>query len=222
MNLLAIFSLALFVLSPVLAHFNVLSALLAFQIFLFAGVCSFILMLWALSTFFFHHPRPKSIELTIFGFLPAVLMMVLAGNARKYPIINDVSTDLEHPPAFSKVVNSEFPEAFKTIIRENYSDVKPAEFNLPPAKVFEKAKTVISKRPDWEVIASNPQTGAIECVATNFIFNFKDDFVIRVSPNSGGGSRVDMRSRSRQGKGDIGANAKRIREFLASLLDPGI
>jgi uncharacterized protein (DUF1499 family) len=40
---------------------------------------------------------------------------------------------------------------------------------------------------------------------------------VRVLPDPSGGSRVDVRSVSRVGKGDIGANAKRVREFLAKL-----
>ena len=43
-----------------------------------------------------------------------------------------------------------------------------------------------------------------------------DDVVIRITP-SGGGSRVDMRSKSRVGRSDAGANARRIEEFLARM-----
>jgi uncharacterized protein (DUF1499 family) len=53
-------------------------------------------------------------------------------------------------------------------------------------------------------------------VATTRWFGFKDDVAIRISP-AGAGSRVDMRSRSRVGRSDLGANARRIREFLARL-----
>jgi hypothetical protein len=55
--------------------------------------------------------------------------------------------------------------------------------------------------------------------ATTFWFRFKDDVVIRVKP-LGKESRIDLRSVSRLGKGDLGANAKRIREFLNRLKPP--
>ena len=42
-------------------------------------------------------------------------------------------------------------------------------------------------------------------------------FSMRVRPESGGGSRVDVRSVSRVGESDLGANARRIREFLSRL-----
>ena len=48
------------------------------------------------------------------------------------------------------------------------------------------------------------------------MFGFKDDVVIRITP-AGSGSRVDVRSVSRVGRSDLGANARRIREFLRQL-----
>lgn len=48
------------------------------------------------------------------------------------------------------------------------------------------------------------------------MFGFKDDVVIRITP-AGNGSRIDVRSVSRVGRSDLGANAKRIRKFLKSL-----
>jgi len=40
--------------------------------------------------------------------------------------------------------------------------------------------------------------------------------VIRVT-SDGGGSRIDIRSHSRQGRGDLGVNAARIRKYIAAL-----
>jgi len=48
------------------------------------------------------------------------------------------------------------------------------------------------------------------------IFRFVDDVSVRVRPDTGG-AKIDVRSKSRDGKGDIGTNARRIRTFLAKL-----
>ena len=47
-------------------------------------------------------------------------------------------------------------------------------------------------------------------------FGFRDDIVVRIRPE-GAGSRVDIRSKSRDGESDFGVNARRIREFIARL-----
>jgi hypothetical protein len=47
---------------------------------------------------------------------------------------------------------------------------------------------------------------------------FRDDVVIRVSP-LGQGSRIDLRSASRYGTADLGANATRLRALLEDIDD---
>ncbi len=64
--------------------------------------------------------------------------------------------------------------------------------------------------------AAEPSEGRIEASATSAWFGFVDDVVIRVA-ESAQGTRVDMRSKSRVGRSDLGANAKRIEAFLADL-----
>ena len=54
-------------------------------------------------------------------------------------------------------------------------------------------------------------------IATTRLFGFHDDIAIRIRPDGAQGSRVDVRSKSRDGKGDIGANAARIRAFVGEL-----
>jgi uncharacterized protein (DUF1499 family) len=61
-----------------------------------------------------------------------------------------------------------------------------------------------------------PDEGRIEATATTFWFGFKDDVVIRLRPEAGG-TRVDVRSESRVGGSDVGANAARIRAYSAKL-----
>ena len=64
--------------------------------------------------------------------------------------------------------------------------------------------------------AADEGAGRIEAVVTTRWFGFKDDVAIRVAP-AGAGSRIDMRSKSRVGRSDVGTNARRIEEFLARM-----
>src|SRR5207247_5145519 len=59
--------------------------------------------------------------------------------------------------------------------------------------------------------------GRIEATATTAWFGFKDDVVIRVTPRGADSAVVDMRSKSRVGKSDVGANAARIGDYFAAL-----
>ena len=86
---------------------------------------------------------------------------------------------------------------------------------LPPAQAFERAERA-ARSMGWQIVAAKPDALRIEATDTTLMFGFKDDIVIRIRP-AAGGSRVDMRSVSRVGRSDLGANARRIREFMRQL-----
>lgn len=141
------------------------------------------------------------------------------------PRINDFTTDLENPPAFEHAAtlaanagrDLSYPAAFASLQRQCCADLRAAVLEMPPADAFARAVAVASATPGWEVTYQAPVDGTMEAVATTTIFGFHDDIVVRVRPGPNGGSRVDVRSKSRDGKGDIGANAARIRRFVATL-----
>jgi uncharacterized protein (DUF1499 family) len=91
----------------------------------------------------------------------------------------------------------------------------PLELKEPPPAAYARALAA-AEAMGWEITARDPGTARIEAVATTRWFGFKDDVLVRVSP-SGAGSRLDVRSKSRVGKGDVGANARRIRAFFERL-----
>jgi uncharacterized protein (DUF1499 family) len=91
----------------------------------------------------------------------------------------------------------------------------PLMLDLSPVKAFDRAVAAAAKM-GWKIVNANPTTGIIEATDTTFWFGFKDDVVIRVSPDAKG-SRIDVRSVSRVGLSDIGTNAKRIRDYLRVL-----
>lgn len=140
------------------------------------------------------------------------------------PPIHDITTDPEHPPAFVAALpyrigaeNSTQYGGSKLAAeqRQAYPDVKPAEFKEPPAKVFDAALAT-AKAMGWRVIAAVPAEGRIEATDSTFWYHFTDDVVIRVKPDETG-TRLDIRSESRVGRSDLGANAHRIVKYLAAL-----
>ena len=149
-------------------------------------------------------------------------------SARSLPPINDITTDTENPPAFVALVPARAGLSVPTIYpgsatseqqKRGYPDIKPLELPLPPADAFARALDV-AKGMGWEILASDASAGRIEATATTPWFGFHDDVVVRVVPAPEGnraGSRVDVRSVSRIGRGDFGTNAKRVRAYLEKL-----
>ena len=96
-----------------------------------------------------------------------------------------------------------------------YADLAPIRVGSPPDKALELAEQTARKL-GWEIVEVDPSQGRLEARETSGIFRFVDDVVVRVRPR-GAGALVDVRSKSRDGRGDLGANAARIRAFAAEI-----
>ena len=143
--------------------------------------------------------------------------------AREFPPIHDITTDTDDPPGFVAVLPlradapnpAEYDPSVAAQQREAYPDLTSITLDVPPAQALEQALAAVQVM-GWELVAEEAEVGRIEATATTFWFGFKDDVVVRIRP-ADGGSRIDVRSVSRVGRGDVGANARRIREFRREL-----
>ena len=143
--------------------------------------------------------------------------------ANTMPRIHDIATDRQDPPAFDKIATLRGPgtnsleytaeEARQQA--EGYPSLAGVHSSDSVAATVERA-AAIARELGWEVVGENAEQGIVEATDTTFWFGFKDDVVIRVRAD-GSGSKVDLRSVSRVGTSDLGANAERIGDFLARL-----
>jgi uncharacterized protein (DUF1499 family) len=162
----------------------------------------------------------------------ALLLLVLSGGCAlfRYPAINDISTDLAEPPPFTHATtlaanegrDMTYPPDFAPVVKKYYPDLRPARWGGTAGEVFDTALAAARGMARWEVTWSDREAGLIEAVATTALLRFRDDIVIRVRPATPDGdgtptSEIDVRSKSRLGRGDLGANAARIRGFFEAL-----
>lgn len=151
---------------------------------------------------------------------PILVVAVLLSNSNGRVSIHNISTDTTNPPVFVAAVKQRgahsnplaYSKEVATIQRQHYPDITTIQTSLLPPQTFNRALAVAGEL-GWDIYAQVPQEGRIEAVDTTLWYGFKDDIVIRITTADTGGSLVDLRSVSRVGKSDIGANAKRIRTF---------
>jgi uncharacterized protein (DUF1499 family) len=169
------------------------------------------------------------------GFVAAVLALVVGVatawspaqwflQAHAAPRINDITTDPVSPPPM--VVTQQMRKGaanpaphpgakVAALQRAAYPDIVPIVLVIPPAEAFRRVDQVATAM-GLEIVARAPAEGRIEAVATSDWFGLQEDIVIRIRAE-GGGSRIDIRSKSRLGESDFGVNARRIRDFTARL-----
>lgn len=154
--------------------------------------------------------------------------------AGSLPFIHDITTDTQDVPTFTNAILSERASVkgvntvdyvgkkdkeggtLVSVLQsqaEAYADIRPLILQETPQVVFGEAKAAV-KQMGWALKSENLDAGIIEATDTTFWYGFEDDVVIRIRPSEGGGTVLDLRSVSRVGGSDIGANAERIRSFL--------
>ena len=148
-------------------------------------------------------------------------MAMQFGAASAVPPIHDITTSPEDPPLFAAVVDLRGTEDnpleydAENLIeptRTAYPFVQPIVSELAPAEAYAKALALV-KDFGWEIAAESEADGLIEATDTTLMYGFKDDVAVRVRAE-GAGSRIDLRSVSRVGQSDLGANAARIKAFI--------
>jgi uncharacterized protein (DUF1499 family) len=142
------------------------------------------------------------------------------------PLIHDISTDTDNPPTFSAVLAARAAEHAGSVDHREpqlaqlqkaaYPDLAPVMTALPMTRAFNEALGVAKAMPGWTVVAWDADAGRIEASQQSRWFRFTDDIVIRVA-GAEAGSRIDVRSTSRQGRSDYGVNAARIRAYTDAL-----
>lgn len=170
------------------------------------------------------------------GFVAAVLALAIGVAAawtpaqwlllaRAAPRINDVTTDSARPPAMVVTLQmrkgaanpAAYPgESAAALQRAAYPDVVPIVLPIAPAEAFKRVDQ-IALALGWDIVARAPAEGRLEAVDTTAWFGLQDDVVVRIRAEGTTGSRIDIRSKSRVGESDFGANARRIRLFTEKL-----
>ncbi len=151
--------------------------------------------------------------------------------SREWPAINDVSTDMVRPPAFTELSKlrepgsntADYPaDVFASLQKASYPDLKPLIVERSADEAFELVLQALGKlrlKTLSEVPPSgaNDGAGSIEFSDHTLVLGFVDDVAIRVT-GEGDAARIDIRSASRFGRHDFGSNAQRVRLILKEIV----
>ena len=213
-----------FVGGPFLAHFRIVPAIAGFGLFALGGLLGIVTLVAGIVGAFRRGWGAAATSLGLGGLISAIFVLV-AIPGRRVPPINDITTDTANPPQFVKAGSlpanqgrdMAYPgTSFAEQQRAGYPDLAPLTLSVPPDEAFQLVQAAAKQMPDWEVTRVDASARALEGIATSRLFRFQDDFVIEVRPHDGG-SVIEMRSKSRNGKGDVGANAARINSVFGKL-----
>lgn len=176
----------------------------------------------------------RGVGMAVTGLLLVALLLgfpaYLALQAIRLPVQNEASTDIVDPPEFSRSsaalaardghVAGEMPAAWREAQRRIWPDLQPIVLDLDIGEAWQLVQASVAAM-RWRIVERQPPGGRqglarIEAVDHSLMLNLPDDITIRLRP-AAGQTRVDIRSASRYGRHDFGANARRIQKFAAEL-----
>ena len=223
-------ALAGLVLSPGGTYLGVVPPLAGFQLFMLAIVVAIVTAVFVCIRprvgLLKDQTRPNFRELRVpllIGVLASSIPLLQRLSSTSTPIINDITTDIAEVPVFRAAVKLDenrgrdmsYPAEFAEIQRGAYPHLHSLQVSASPSAVFSEVEKLCIEL-GWEITGVDRQELRIEATETTRVFRFVDDVVIRVRSEREG-TKIDVRSKSRVGKGDMGANAARIRRFFDAM-----
>jgi uncharacterized protein (DUF1499 family) len=218
------------------AHFYLTPAFFGFQLFAFGFLLSLLGFVLGIIGLLMTRSgprraaRPRALIGTLLSGAVALPVFAVLMAHSKYPPINDITTDFANPPEYVHAVElianqgrdmKYNRDKYMAAQQKGYPPLAPGSIPGDSAAVFDRVKTLVASIPDWQITYVDPKTRTLEGVSTSKLFHFQDDFVIEVRPGPNGTNLVEMRSKSRDGVGDLGVNYKRIVMFLGKLQSAG-
>jgi uncharacterized protein (DUF1499 family) len=167
------------------------------------------------------------------GFIASALLAYpayLAYQAVRLPALHDISTDVDDPPAFSQSQHALdarkgfVPLSVSASQRQRqldaYPNVQPIILDLDAGDAYQTVLQVVTAK-HWKLVEAHPPGGRfglghVDAIDHSHVFGFANDITIRIRPLAGQ-TRIDVRSVSRVGRHDFGANARRILAFADDL-----
>lgn len=196
--------------------FDYRTGLTVFRVGAYVGIAAMVL---AVLVFLVPAARKQGVLTPIVAFVIGALAFGVPfkfqQTASSVPRINDITTDTVNPPKYMTTTRAYPGAEFARQQRAAYPDIGPVMLPVPPREAFDRAVKAAESM-GWEVVGRDAAAGTLEAVDTTKWFGFKDDIAVRVTA-ADAGSRIDVRSKSRVGRNDIGTNARRIRAYAERL-----
>ena len=193
---------------------------LAVLIVVLLGLFGLLVLLWGLVKGN-GESRGAAAKVMLVGLLPLAVIAVIVGPGLSAPPIHDITTDMADPPEFVAAAAARVEgenstvyegEAIAAQQRNAFPELASIESKLSQQAAFDRSLELVDEL-GWTLLEKDLVNGRIEAFEETALFGFIDDVVIRVRGGADGGSVIDLRSNSRVGQGDLGANAARIKRF---------
>jgi hypothetical protein len=146
------------------------------------------------------------VQLVVFGAIVFASLLAAGIIANRLPLT-------EPPGVVARLFTYLNTNVAETAEDSPYAELRLRRYDAPPALLFDVARRAVQNL-KWEITSLDAEKKEIQAVATTRVWKFKDDVTIQARPAQPSGSVLWVRSASRVGKGDLGANTRHIMDLI--------
>ena len=97
-----------------------------------------------------------------------------------------------------------------------FPELRLRRYEAPPELLFDVTRRAAQSL-GWEIITLDAEKKEIQAVVTTKVWGFKDDVTVQIQPAQPSGALLWIRSASRVGKGDLGANSRHVMDLVEAV-----
>lgn len=153
----------------------------------------------------------RRIILAVLGLLVLAVVLLAGG------VMGNALPLNESPGSFVRVYTYLNTHVAQTQEGSPFPELRPRHYTLAADQLFGKVKEAIGTLPRWEITQTSNDKRELHAVVTTRLFRFKDDVDVSVTLEPGGRPAVMVKSVSRVGKGDLGANTRHVLDLYDAL-----
>jgi len=151
------------------------------------------------------------------GVLQVVFFLVLLGISLIVAGIIANRLPLTDPPGLlarlSTYLNTNVAETKED---SPFPELRLRRYEAPPELLFDVTRRAAQSL-GWEIITLDAEKKEIQAVVTTKVWGFKDDVTVQIQPAQPSGALLWIRSASRVGKGDLGANSRHVMDLVEAV-----
>lgn len=149
------------------------------------------------------------IYLLILIVLVPIVVLIAAISLNRVPVFAE-------PGVFARLATYLTRNVAETSDTPLFPELATPVFGLNKDDLVEKIKLVCNEY-DWEVRSIADDHSEVHIIVSSPLWKFQDDMVVKLIPLSENETSLSIRSASRVGKGDLGANTKHILDLVQNL-----
>ena len=145
-----------------------------------------------------------------------VFLLLIGGSLLAAGIIANRLPLTDEPGVMTRILTYLNTNVAETTADSPFAELRLRRYEAPEGLLLDIVRRAMQNL-KWEISNVDAAKKEIYAVVTTKMWKFKDDVTVQIRPAQPSGSVLWIRSTSRLGKGDLGANARHVMDLVEAV-----